>query len=134
VSQERVEVVRRYYKGLNTAFKEGRFRADVLDPEIEIDMSRRLFDPEVYRGLDEVRRFNDDIRASFGSYEVVPEEVLDAGEKLVAMVVVRGQGALSGAAVEVSVAHVLTFRDGKLLRMEYFGDREEALRAVGLAG
>jgi ketosteroid isomerase-like protein len=104
----------------------------LLDPEIEIDMSRRMFDPEIYRGIDEVRRFRDELAASWGSYEVVPEEVLDAGDKLVAMVIVRAQGALSEAPVEVRVAHVLTFRHGKLLRLEYFGDREEALRAVGI--
>ncbi len=60
--------------------------------------------------------------------------MLDAGEKVVALLVVRGQGTLSGAAVEVPMAHVLTLRDGKVHRIEYFGDRAEALKAVGLEG
>jgi ketosteroid isomerase-like protein len=130
-SQEDVEVVRHYYAAQNKAFSEGTFRTDLLDLDIEIDMSRRLLDPEVYRGINEVRVFIEDIHASWEAYEVVPEEVLQAGEQFVAMVMVRGQGSLSGAAVEVRVAHVLRFRDHKLLRMEYFGDRDEGLRMAG---
>ena len=134
MSQGNVELVSRYYAALNVAFSERTFRADFLDAEIEFDMSRRLLDPEVFRGIDEVRRFIEDILASWEEYEVIPDEVLDAGEKVVALLVVRGQGTLSGAAVEVPVAHVLTLRDGKVLRIEYFGDRAEALKAVGLEG
>ena len=132
MSQANVQVVRQFYEAQNEAFNERDFRADLWDPAVEVDMSRRSMDPEIYRGLDEVRRFTEDIVASFGSYEVVVEDVLDAGEKLVAMLVMRGQGALSGVAVEVAVAHVLTFRDGKVLHLEYFGDRKEALRSLGL--
>jgi len=134
MSQEDVEAVRHYYATVNAALSERVVHVDLWDPDIEMDMSRRLLDPQVFRGIDEVRGFMEDILADSAAYEVVPEEVLEAGEKLVAMVVVRGKGALSGAAVEVPVAHVLTFRGGKLLRLEYYGDREEALRAVGLTG
>jgi ketosteroid isomerase-like protein len=134
MSQEDVELVRRLYEAINRLFAEGVVAADLFDPAVELDFSRRPIDPGTYRGLDEVRRRVDEMRAIYGAFETAPEDVLAAGEKLVAMVVVRGQGALSGAAVEVRVAHVLTFRDGKLLRLEYFGDRKEALRAVGLEG
>src|SRR5271166_6385522 len=101
MSQANVETVRHYYAAKNVAFSEGTFRADLWDPDIEVDMSRRLLDPEVFCGIDEVRRFIEDILANWEQYEVVPEEVLQAGEKFVAMVVVHEQGSLSGAAVEV---------------------------------
>src|SRR3954467_9626517 len=134
MSQENVDIAARIYE------RAGRISdatldhwGDFLDPAAEFDMSRRLIDPGVYRGTEEIRRWADEGRAVYGSFEVVPEELLDAGEKAVAMVRMRAWGTRSGASVEARVAHVLTLRGGKLLRLEYYGDRGEALRAVGLA-
>ena len=35
-------------------------------------------------------------------------------------------------AVQARIAHVHTFRDGKVIRVESFEDRDEALRAAGI--
>jgi ketosteroid isomerase-like protein len=133
MSQENVQTAARIYESAGRVSTEtlDKWR-DLLDPAAEFDMSRRQIDPGVYRGIDEIRRWADESRAVYGSFEAVPEELLDAGEKVVAMVRMRAWGALSGAPVEARVAHVLTLRDGKLLRLEYYGNREEALRDVGL--
>jgi ketosteroid isomerase-like protein len=132
VSQENVGNARRFYEALNRLWAEGVFPFDLFDPAVEFDFSRRLIDPATHRGLDEARRSIDEARAIYSGVEYVLEDLLAAREKVVAMVLIRGEGASSGAAVEARVATVLTFRDGKLLRLEYFGDRGEALRAVGL--
>ena len=42
-------------------------------------------------------------------------------------------GEASGATVAANVWSVVTFRNGKLLRIDWFPDRAEALKAVGLA-
>jgi ketosteroid isomerase-like protein len=60
-------------------------------------------------------------------------EVIDAGEDtVVADIRAEVRGKASGAAVAWSYWQVCTFRDGKLLLMEWFVDRAEALEAVGL--
>ncbi len=46
---------------------------------------------------------------------------------------VSGSAKQSGAAVEISNAHVLTLRDGRVMRLEVFLNRAEALEAVGLS-
>ena len=133
MSQEDAETVRRFFEALNRSRTGDFFPADLFDPAVEFDFSRRLVDPGVYRGLEAVRRWVEEEWAVYGAIEIVPEEVISVGDKLVASVVARGMGVLSGAAVEASVVNVLTFRAGRLLRLEYFGDREEAMRAVKLA-
>ena len=41
-------------------------------------------------------------------------------------------GKSSGAAIAWTYRHVVTFRDGKIVRSEWFADRAEALEAAGL--
>jgi ketosteroid isomerase-like protein len=43
------------------------------------------------------------------------------------------RGTASGAAVAWSYWHVVSFRQGKALRSEWFADRTEALEAAGLS-
>ena len=61
-------------------------------------------------------------------------ELIDAGDKVVAETLAQVRGKSSGAAVAWSYWHVVTFRDGKALRSEWFTERAEALEAAGLPG
>jgi ketosteroid isomerase-like protein len=66
-----------------------------------------------------------------GPYEHV--EVIDAGnEQVVAHQRREMRGKASGADVIWSYWVVVTFRNGKALRIEYFVDRADALEAAGL--
>ena len=60
------------------------------------------------------------------------ERFFDAGNQVAVFVRTSGTAKQSGAAVEISVAHVLTLRDGRVTRTEVFLDRHEALDAVEL--
>jgi ketosteroid isomerase-like protein len=62
-----------------------------------------------------------------------PEELIDAGDQVVAFVRVHGRGKGSGAAVDARIAQVWTIRSERAIRLEYYGDRTEALKAAGLA-
>jgi ketosteroid isomerase-like protein len=48
----------------------------------------------------------------------------------VSFICISGRGAKSGIEVEARIAHVFTFRDDKILRVQSFEDRDEALRAA----
>jgi ketosteroid isomerase-like protein len=67
------------------------------------------------------------------SYRVEIQDVIDAGEQ--AVVLIRDFGRRKGSDAEVSIsgAAVWTVRDGKIARAEFYTDRSEALKAVGLA-
>jgi ketosteroid isomerase-like protein len=66
-----------------------------------------------------------------GSYEAI--ELINGGDEKVAARVGRPvQDKASGADAEFEYWNVVTFRDGKQLRSEWFTDRSEALEAAGL--
>jgi ketosteroid isomerase-like protein len=66
-----------------------------------------------------------------GPYELV--EVIDGDDKIVAHQRRDLRGKASGVEVEYDYWVVLTVRDGKALRLEWFADRETALEAAGLS-
>ena len=65
--------------------------------------------------------------------EMVAEELIDAGDKVLVAMHYRGQGRLSGVAIDAWVFEVHTFRDGQCVRKADFRTRPEALEAVGLS-
>jgi ketosteroid isomerase-like protein len=73
-------------------------------------------------------------RAEWDDYEVVPEEFVANRDRVVAIVRLRGRGRGSGLQVDARFYDVYTLRDGKIVGMEQFSERSEALEAVGLAG
>jgi ketosteroid isomerase-like protein len=132
ISEQNVEVVRAIYEAWAQHGLEAGLR--YLDPGVEWDLSRRAVDPGVYRGHDGVRDYVRGIREAYAGMGSTVEDVVDAGDKVVALLVFHGEGRKSGATVQARIANVWTLRHGKVVRMQYFGDREEALAAAGLPG
>ena len=133
MSQENVEIGRRLLALLSQDDYEAFF--DELPPEFVFDFSRRLIDPVVLRGRDEMRAWMERERQMWEGDHVgyEPKELIDAGDKVLGLVRVSGRGKASGVAVEAYTWNVWTFRDGKPVEMTYFGDdRAAALEAVGL--
>jgi ketosteroid isomerase-like protein len=64
--------------------------------------------------------------------EMVAEELIDAGDKVLVAMHYRGHGRLSGVAVDGWVFEVHTFRDGQCIRKADFRTRREALEAAKL--
>jgi ketosteroid isomerase-like protein len=88
-----------------------------------------------YRGHEEVKRFFEDDWFNafpFEEWEVELEEVIGAGERVIAMSRQHGRGASSGAVAELELAQVNTVRDGQIIRVDNYLDREKALEAAGL--
>jgi uncharacterized protein len=112
----------------------------------DLDEALALFDPEItwhtwivpgpggatYRGHEGVRELWSDARNVFGDFRNEPERVIAAGDKVVTFVNVRGRGKESGAEVEGRIAHVMAFRGTKVIAVESYQDRDEALRAAGV--
>jgi ketosteroid isomerase-like protein len=66
-------------------------------------------------------------------WRVEPEALLDAGEKVVVLAQSTGKGKASG--VELAPfrsAHVVMLAEGRIIRVQGFYDRDEALAAAGL--
>jgi ketosteroid isomerase-like protein len=112
----------------------------------DIEASLTILDPEIewhtyivpgpgggtYHGYDGVRELWSDAKRIFGGFKNIPEELFESGNRVVAFIRVEGVGAKSGIEVQARIAHVHTIRDGKVIRVESFEDRDEALRAAGI--
>jgi ketosteroid isomerase-like protein len=131
MSQENVEVVRNFFAMLDRGDAEA---WDLLPPDFEIDLSRRLIDPVTLRGPYAMRTFYRDLDATWaGGARVEVEELIDAGDKVLVLIRFGGRGKISGAKVEVLVWNLWTFHDGEPVGWTYFGEnRAQALEAAGL--
>jgi ketosteroid isomerase-like protein len=134
MSQENMEVVRRLIALGERARETGLTSAptDLVTPDMEIDLSRRVFNPETYRGLDGWIRLNEQLREIWAEWQVVPERILAAGDRVVSIETVRGRGRGSGLETEARYASIWTFANGRVTRVEIGLDPEDALKAVGL--
>jgi hypothetical protein len=78
-------------------------------------------------------RFQQRWSTEWGDFQFAPEELIDLGDGRVFM---RGRtvgsGLTSGAGFDSDWAVLLTFSGGRIVRDQFFFDREEALEAVGL--
>jgi uncharacterized protein len=110
------------------------------------DFSRDFFAPDVVshahgivgmvsgqNGLEEMLAAQRDwLRHWERPFRIEAEELLDAGDLVVALIRWRGRGKGSGAEIEAEGAHVWELRDGKAVRWDIYRDREQALAAAGL--
>ena len=102
-------------------------------PEIEIDMSRQVFNPATYHGHAGLRRMLHRAQEVWDEFRIVPERFVDAGDHVVVMDVVSGRGRTSGVEVKTRSATLWTVREGKIIHMAVYYDPQEALKAAGLA-
>jgi ketosteroid isomerase-like protein len=120
VSQESVEIVRRFLK------------ADVdealvyADPDIVWNPIEEL----PTQGHGAVRASTARWKAEWDDYELVPEDFVDRGDHVVVTVRIRARGRGSGAEVDARFYDLYTLRDGKIVRMDQFAERAQALDAA----
>ena len=134
-----VEILRAGYESLQSGGI-GAMLAS-LHPEFELQMARDGagtvigldFQP-VYRGPAGMVEFRNTMAQAWGEFRWEAEEFIEAPGGIVVFVRFTGEGRASGAPAEFAMAHVCTLRDGRLIRLETFWDRQEALAAAGLTG
>jgi ketosteroid isomerase-like protein len=66
-------------------------------------------------------------------YELSAEKFIDAGDMVVVFAHVRGRTRRDGVEMDHAPAAVYTLRNGLVSRIEFYLNRDEALRAVGMA-
>ena len=64
--------------------------------------------------------------------QVEPLEIQTSGDQAFVWVRFSGHGAESGIPIDMELAHIVTVKGGKILRVEEYSDRADGLEAVGL--
>jgi uncharacterized protein len=66
-------------------------------------------------------------------WRVEVDDCLELGDHVVVLATYHGRGRGSGAEVHQHGAHVFEVRDGKVVRLEIFADRDKAIESVRAA-
>ena len=84
------------------------------------------------KGFDGDRTSRLDWLGAFATYRQEIEEAIDCGDQV--LLLVRAFGRLDGSTHQLTHtgAEVVTFREGRIARIELYGRRDRALKAVGL--
>jgi uncharacterized protein len=85
-----------------------------------------------YHGHDGVRRFFASLYETFDDFMPVPQQYMEAGDKVVAFLHIRASAPAGGITIDNDVANVFTMRDGRIAALQIYLDRADALADAGL--
>jgi uncharacterized protein len=134
MSQENVELLRRFIESFNRGDIEGAIALVDPPPEFEFVLSGLLI-PDlmaVQRGPEGMMRAVEVFWGEFDDPHVEVHELIDAGDQVFVSATFRGRGKRSGAETSWELWGVWTMRDGRMVRWQGFTDRDAALEAAGL--
>jgi ketosteroid isomerase-like protein len=127
-----IDVVRRLYEAWNGPDP----IEDViplLDPAFEWVNPSYAVDGGTRHGHGGWRHANRNIAAVLEAYHHEVGELYEADDKVVSLTTFVAQSRAGGVKYEKSEPQVWTLRDGKVVRLEWFHDQDEALRAAGVS-
>lgn len=107
-------------------------RVDALAPDAQVIFATPSGPPSEFRGIDGFLQGWADWLAPWSSYVVDVEDLVDAGDRILALARLRGETKRDHVCIEHPAAAVVEVRDGKISRIEFHLDRDEAARAAGL--
>ena len=131
MSQQNVELAQRGIAALNARGVDAVI--ELCDPEVEwIAVPGFLPDAEDFNGREGVRAWFAKVGEALGLIDWQALEIIDAGDRLFVALKINAAGRASGIEGEFLLFQSWTLRDGKLVRLESYLSRDEALEAAGL--
>jgi ketosteroid isomerase-like protein len=131
MSGENVEIVRRAYEAWNSGDPEAAMA--LLDPQVEWTLPAHFPDAETWRGREQVVEGLRTVSTSWDSLRLEVKELIEAGDRVVALVHIHGRAAVTGldlAGMGVD-AHLWTLRAGRVVAVRMYGGTDEALAEIG---
>ena len=135
MSQANVDVVRRIYDAAARRDDETPFELYAEDIVCDLSHASRvaLAMKPVYHGHEGVRQYWRETTSAFGEIDFEVEELIDAGDQVLAVIREREVGRASGAPVEATHLALYTLSGGKVTQLQVFDDRQQAIEAARLA-
>jgi ketosteroid isomerase-like protein len=131
VSEQNVETVRRIHE----PWARGDFSSvEWADPEI-VWRSPKGLGEGVYRGVEAMVHEWVNWLRTFDELRIEALDYFDAGDQVVSFARFGGHGKSSGIPLsEIPAAARFVLRDGKVVELEIYTDRKQALRDAGIEG
>jgi ketosteroid isomerase-like protein len=144
VSEENLALVRRNYEAINALGRTGDEFVDPeelapdlwasLAPDFELHGRPDVPDQTTYRGREASKEFWRMLQQTFAELRWEPREFTDLGHAVVVETRIVAQGRGSEVRIEADETDVFWFRDGKIVRLQGFPTKEEALAAARASG
>ena len=132
MSQENMELVRSLY----AAYNEGDWEAarDVYHPEVIWDLSTYEGWPDTTEisGPDAVIDWLRDWASIYSNYYSRIDQIFDSGDQVVVLARQGGRERDSTELVEMTWTQIISFSDGKIVRVQNYSDSAKALEAAEL--
>jgi ketosteroid isomerase-like protein len=125
VSEHDAALLRRFYEALNG----GDFDAmmGLCDQEVEVYVSPEVVRTVPPRGHRDVEAWLRNWFASWHDYQPEPEDFVEAGDQVVALVHLRARGKGSRFEIDEEVADVFEVDEGKISKLRLYVERDVAL-------
>ncbi len=131
MSQENVEIVRAIYE----QWSDGDFRAslDMLDAHVVFVLGPEFPEAGAYFGIEAVSEYTRGLLEPFTDFTMTAEEIVQVGDSVLAAVHQRGVGSTSGVPSVLRYFTLWSFRGRRVIRIESFRERSEALETLELS-
>ena len=130
MSEENVEVVQRAFEAWNAGDLDRVI--ELVDPELEFVPFRSQLDGASYVGADGMRQFARDSAEEWEYLQIAPDEFRYAGDRVLMVGRYDARGRASGVDIEFPAAWVAQLRNGKIVHLRSYSDRDVALEAAGM--
>jgi ketosteroid isomerase-like protein len=124
-----VEIARRAFAFAVQGRSDAAAALDDFDPDVVLNSVEQ----GTSRGRDAVRRNFERWASAWEDVEATAEEFVDAGDRVLITAYFRGRGRGSGVEVDARFYDVYTLHEGRIVRVDEFTDRDDALEAAGLS-
>jgi ketosteroid isomerase-like protein len=133
MSQKNVDIVRAAFESFLGGDQEK--TAQLVDPEVEFHGTvGGLQEGQIAHGQSEIdQTFESEDLEAWDERRLEAEEFIDAGDNVVVLLHEYRRGKGSGVELETETAVVVAVREGRVIRIQGYMDRETALEAVGLS-
>lgn len=137
MSKQNVELVRAAFEAWEPAWGSGTYDLSELLALLDDDLVFRTHspapEPRTWYGIEGFLDVTGEVTDVFDEFTLRGEEFMDAGDRVVARVVLEGRGSGSGAPVTGTFWYVYGVRGGKIATIDMYVARDQALEAVGLS-
>lgn len=122
-------------RGAYAAFNRGDIDAAVAPLDADIEWTEPVSFPNggMYHGREGARKYLAQSRAGLAEGTSEPEQFIVAGNRIVVFVHAHVRPKASGEWLDIRLADVYTVKGGRIVAMNAFADRDEALKWAGAA-
>ena len=102
--------------------------SELFAPDVVVDMSARVFHPQIYEGFEGLRQYRVDLREVWQDVAFEPKELIDKGDDVLAITRMTGSGRVSGIPIDEEGAALYRLEGDRISHVRFVGtSRDEAV-------